>query len=156
MAYAAYSQRKQARLTAACDELFPVRETSDDDGYTSLAIDLDKYSVTLYWRGPVPSRVQEAAERVRRSGITVHVMSARYSLVELQAAVDAVISDERRRSVPQGLRCISFSPAVDGSGVEIVTGSLDDELVEARRHATAVPLHMTLGEPPVALSGSLK
>jgi hypothetical protein len=37
-----------------------------------------------------------------------------------------------------------------------VTGSLDDELVEARRHATAVPLHMTLGEPPVALSGSLK
>ena len=75
MAYAAYSQRKQARLTAACDELFPVRETSDDDGYTSLAIDLDKYSVTLYWRGPVPSRVQEAAERVRRSGITVHVLS---------------------------------------------------------------------------------
>ena len=152
MDHASYSHQEQARLTAACEELLRAREASSDDGFTSVAIDLDEYSVTLYWCGPVPERVMRAAERVRQAGVKLHLRSARYSLIQLLAAMDAVIADEQRRKVPQAQRCISLSPAVDGSDVEIVAGSLAEDLMVARRLATDVPLHITLGEPPVTLS----
>ena len=68
------------------------REPSDDDGFTSVSIDLDERSVTLYWRGPVAERVRNVVERVRVAGIPVHVRTARYSLVQLRAAIDAVMA----------------------------------------------------------------
>lgn len=152
MDYASLSQREQARLAAACEELLRAREASGDDGFTSVAIDLDEFSVTLYWCGPIPERVMSAAVRVRQAKVKLHLRNARHSLVQLLAAMDAVTADEQRRGVSQELRCHSLSPAVDGSGVEIVAGSLSDELMEARRRASDVPLRVTLGEPPVAVS----
>lgn len=151
MDYASLSQRQHSPLTAACEELLRAREASGDDGFTSVAIGLDEFSMTLYWCGPVPERVMSAAVRVRQAKVKLHLRSARHSLFQLLAAMGAVTADEQRRGVPRELRCHSLSPAMDGSGVEIVAGSLSDELMEARRRASDVPLRITLGEPPAAL-----
>lgn len=104
----------QNKLNAAADRITDARATGTDDGYTGIVADPRNRELKVFWRGPVPAKVAQAIDDVKRD-VPVAQAAGRYSEQEML--------DEGRR-IATGRGVSGAAPNVDGSGLTVsVTGS---------------------------------
>jgi len=132
-------ERAQVPLVKAADELQALVEKHKLPGFAGVAIQIDKRSVELFWKGTVPGVMNRAITKLR-GGVAVTVTPAAYSLKELDR--------EAKRVASQNLdSVVEVGPTADYSGLEVVT----DEalgLAAARRAITStVPMTFKTGKP---------
>ena len=75
-------ERAQVPLVKAADELQALAEKHALPGFAGVAIQIDKRSVELFWKGTVPGVLGRAITKLRGS-VAVSVTPAAYSLAEL-------------------------------------------------------------------------
>jgi hypothetical protein len=126
-------------LVKAADELQALADKHKLPGFAGLAVQIDKKSVELFWKGTVPGVMNRAITKLRGS-VTVTVTPAAYSLKELDREAQRVASDNPDSVVEVG-------PTANYSGLEVVTNEALG-LAAARRAITStVPMTFKAGKP---------
>ena len=113
----ATAMKEQARFVQAADKITDVVDTTNPSGYTS--VELSDGAVTVWWKGAVPSNVQQAIDDARAIAPVV-VSQAAYSKAELVAREDQLSSEMEQ---DPNSNILSLAIAVDGS--KIIMGTSD-------------------------------
>ncbi|GEM_PF-5648225 len=143
----------QVPLDIAGNKILDAIQAEGYEGYTSLAVEQDQNKLVLVWKGEVAPGLSTMLEAIRKGGIGIDVQPSKYSLAEMQSAIDAIVADEQLRKVPAEERSYSFSPAPDGSHIEIATGDTGSSSLTAKTRLTDIPLVLVPGEEDVPLAG---
>ncbi len=124
----------QERLNESADQIQAAVKSLNESGFAGDRIDADSNTVTLYWRGKLPLQVSETVREIERSGITVKIQEAKYTLKQL-------LSESSRLSAigsVGGATITSVGPRSDGNGVEVavstssgLVGDLDTALTKS-------------------------
>jgi hypothetical protein len=130
--------------TAALELSRWIRANPDPDACGIRAV-LDPPSVTVYWKGPPPSELEEVASR---HPFPVTFVSTEYSLDELIPIVKQLVTDHSSLS--------SAGPAKDYSGVGVTlwskTSVAPERVVAALSEEVGVPVYFERYADPVPLS----
>ncbi|WP_327009394.1 hypothetical protein OHA72_20425 [Dactylosporangium sp. NBC_01737] len=155
------------------DELFAVQQVLDSaatriedaagarpgSGFTSLSVDPETASLTVYWNGPPSAAEATVLAAVRRSGIKVRLVPARYSRAQLDAQVSLIAQD----AGAAGEQIVRITKRPDGSGVDVAVAAAPGidpnasppghslphlRAAQANGHVTVTPA----GDPPALAS----
>jgi hypothetical protein len=100
------------------------------DGFFETAVDADRHSLTVYWRGTVPADIDHLIRALASPQVHIAVVSATYGLVQLSDAL-------RKASHIPGF--VSGAPLHDGSGISV---TLAAGAPAAALPQVGVPLHV--------------
>jgi hypothetical protein len=118
----------QAPLERSAEQIKAQVASQGLTGFTSVTLDADVNTLRLYWKGAaVPSALAQTIASIRRTGITLEVINARYSLAELTAEIDAIIADQARMRVPDEYRATQLVPLFDGSGIAVTVPERNEQ-----------------------------
>ncbi|MBP2326683.1 hypothetical protein JOF56_007068 [Kibdelosporangium banguiense] len=107
----------QQQLNTAADTITNARDEQKDEGFSGVTAAPEERRVVLYWRGPVPPRVQEAVKEASRTA-PVALAQSRYSEQELLSEGQALQSEKAVTGV---------APNVDGSGLSVSVSVSEEE-----------------------------
>jgi hypothetical protein len=113
-------------LEAAADTVRPWLESSFAGFFAGIEVEHEEHVMIIY-RRPNPQLDAQVAEQV--GNVQVVVRDARYSLIEMTTAIDRLLADERYWR-DRGMAINGVSPAVDGSGVTVLTAGDPEELTD--------------------------
>lgn len=147
-------------VTAAAAAVQPVLEQSFANTFAGLELRHDAPTLTIY-RKPDP-RLDTEVSRIA-PGVRVEFRDAKYTLVEMKAAGERVM-DDRDYWKGRGMAVVAVTPAVDGSGVQVLTSNEADDLVGALRERYPVMsftirkggdiVHPMYTGPPIVFNGT--
>ncbi|MEW1660884.1 hypothetical protein [Streptomyces sp. NPDC093707] len=105
-------------------------------GFTDIEVDPEHNHLRLHWKGAPPQRVQHILAHLPK-GVTVEVVTARYSKAELHEARNKLLRGGKPTALRLGstgepIRITSIGPTVDGSSLEI---SYDEDRGAGKRDA---------------------
>lgn len=97
------------------------------NGFSSLIVDADSPALTLYWKGELPTSVADIIAAYPE--VAVDVVDARYTLVEMSLARDAIAGNLDERLNGQG-SLVWVGPDKFGRGINIGIQTEDGQLTE--------------------------
>ncbi|MEU7905350.1 trypsin-like serine protease [Actinoplanes sp. NPDC049118] len=144
------AMKAQERFIQAADKISDVVDTQNPAGYTS--IELSDSAVTVWWKGVVPSNVQQAIDDARTIAPVV-VNQATYSGTELKARADQLFS-EMERDAATNMQTIEIP--VEGN--KIVVGTSDGAAPRSSAYhiasSSSIPIEVIVANPPSPTAGS--
>jgi hypothetical protein len=155
--------KRQRPLLAVADEI--IQLTSEGrragyGGYGDVAISVPDRTVTLYWKGALPSGMRKQLTRLRAQA-PVRVVSAPYTWQQLQAQVRQLFAHRAELSA-RGVALSQAGPAPDATGVRVgvdyraskaVATAHTDAATTSRQAVEAVgsgPAPVTVTDVPMA------
>ncbi len=160
--------RQHALLDERFDRTYAVLDAWLADhtgsGYTNSVTDYAAPRATTNWVGPVPRDLVRRLAAVK-DGVPVRFRAARYTEKQLQAAVDALVTDFTQSTTSASRRLAAVSPALlvvsyagrpDGSGLDLTVAKTTTAAVsdaELRAVGRIVAAHADL--PASVSRGSL-
>jgi hypothetical protein len=129
----------QNRLNAAAEKIESARDDSRDDGYGGVIAAPQNRRLQLFWRGPIPPKVEQAIAAANRD-VPVVSAAARYSELELLGQTTPIVS-------ARGVSGVAPSPDGGGLIVSVVGSEEEGRRIPAVRDAR-VPITI---EPFVAI-----
>jgi hypothetical protein len=106
----------QRALDDAASRIEAAADKSPDSGFTSLRVDPETNSLTVYWRGDPAGAEVAVLDVVRSSGINVQRLPAKYSRKQLDQKVALIEKDAVRVG---NWRISQITKRPDGAGVEV-------------------------------------
>jgi hypothetical protein len=150
--------RTQEALDALGERIQTAGRKAAGSGFTSVVVDAERNTLTVYWRGAVPDSVAAEVAAARGKGVAVVVRSAPYSEAQLRAEVDRLMKQPLRRGTGTDRRSMSAAPRADGTGIDVAVGGLPAgttarqarAMVPALGAGGPIPLNVTTGGVEVA------
>jgi hypothetical protein len=130
-------------------------------GLGGVTMDPKAKTITLSWKGALPSVVQKAVDNPP-AGVAVSVISASYTRAEMHKARDRFVAKAARAKKETGQQWTEISPSAAGAGLSIeVTADSDPASATATLPATArnsteaagMPVDVKLGAPAEGTAG---
>ncbi|MER5215440.1 hypothetical protein ABT063_34090 [Streptomyces sp. NPDC002838] len=136
-------------MNEAADRIQAATEALGGSGFAGDRIDTAANTVTLYWHGALPQQVSKAVKQIGRSGITVEVREAKYTLDQLLQETDRLAAV----GSVNGATITSVGPRPDGNGVEVAVETDGEPTSRSRASLDAaltenVDLDITQGVAP--------
>lgn len=116
--------RTQENLDRLGQSIQDTARKTPASGFTSVIVDAERNTLTVYWHGPVPGPVTAAIATAQAQGAAVVVRSALYSEAQLAAEVSRIMRLPLRQSATTGRRVMSATPRPDGTGIDVTVGGL--------------------------------
>jgi len=150
--------RVQEKLDVLAERIQTAGRKTPESGFTSVVVDAERNTLTLYWQGALPAPVTAELTAARTTGAGVVVKPAPYSEAQLKAEASRIVKQPLRRGTGTDQRSMSVAPRPDGTGIDVAVGGLPAgttvdrarALVPALAATGGIPLTVTTGGPQPA------
>jgi hypothetical protein len=146
------SPQDQAAVGAAAHDVLAAANALPASNLTGVIVRPADRTVDVLWVGPVPDAMTQVASAQTSKNVTVEFVPARYTLVEMQAALEVAARVPAPADDPasQGLAIASGAPCHDGSGIKItIEQKVNHEPAESVPPAFAAAIRSSAGQMPV-------
>lgn len=122
----------QIPLDAAATRIQHAAATLDarDDGFFQTAVDADRHTLTVYWRGTVPGNIARLIRSLANPQLRISVVPATYDLAQLS---DALVKASHLPGFMSG------APQPDGSGISVILAATGPAVAPLQ---VGVPVHV--------------
>jgi hypothetical protein len=106
----------QVELHRVAERIEAAAGSPPSSGLGGITVDGEHRALDLYWHGAVPDAVSREVKRARRTGVTINIIAAPYTLHQLRREVDRLAGLHMDGKVTAG-DVISIAPKTDATGL---------------------------------------